>query len=207
VKPNLYLRLRKKIQVAPGEWIKVKDLCQVVADESYRGVGNLPVYEATLQNGNYAVIDAIDLMRLINERYPELDIRHVGPAQTLIEVKTPEIMTKILPVALVMVLLFIGSGLAIMNFHEDVSMRKVHERIFFMMTGIHDKHPLLLQIPYSIGVGAGMILFFNRLFKKRFNEEPSPLELEVFLYQETMDQYLINDEKQKMGRGRHEVSQ
>jgi stage V sporulation protein AA len=71
------------------------------------------------------------------------------------------------------------------------------------LTGIHDKHPLLLQIPYSIGIGAGMILFFNRLFKRRFNEEPSPMELEVFLYQEAMEQYIIHDEKQKMGRTTH----
>ncbi|MBA4543082.1 stage V sporulation protein AA [Thermoactinomyces daqus] len=203
VKPTVYVRLRKKIEVDPEQVIRLKDICQLVADEPYRYLGNLPVHTASLKNGNYALVDAVHIMRLIKERQPELDVWHIGPTQTLIEIKTPDPMPKRLPVAIVMLILFIGSGLAIMNFHADVSMKEVHARIYYMLTGIHDKHPLLLQIPYSIGIGAGMILFFNRLFKRRFNEEPSPMELEVFLYQEAMEQYIIHDEKQKMGRTTH----
>jgi stage V sporulation protein AA len=36
-----------------------------------------------------------------------------------------------------------------------------------------------------------MILFFNHIFKKRINEEPSPLEMEMFNYQQNIDQYVI----------------
>jgi stage V sporulation protein AA len=107
---------------------------------------------------------------------------------------------------LVWIILFVGSGLAIMNFHTDVSMQEVHERIYYLVTGRHENQPLILQIPYSIGIGTGMILFFNHLFKKRFNEEPSPMELEMFLYQEAIDQYVINDEKQKVERDSHGTS-
>lgn len=84
-----------------------------------------------------------------------------------------------------------------MNFHTDVSMREVHERIYYLMTGQHVHEPLVLQIPYSLGIGIGMIVFFNHLFKRRLNDEPSPLELEMYLYQEHLDQYVIEHEKQK----------
>lgn len=65
-----------------------------------------------------------------------------------------------------------------------------------------DAHPLLLQIPYSIGIGLGMIIFFNRVFKKKFNEEPSPLKVEMFNYQQELDHYTVmheqdEDEKRK----------
>ena len=44
-----------------------------------------------------------------------------------------------------------------------------------------------------------MILFFNHVFKKRFNEEPSPLEVEMFNYQQDLDQYVImNENKESM---------
>lgn len=66
-----------------------------------------------------------------------------------------------------------------------------------MITSKEDEHPLVLQIPYSIGIGAGMILFFNRLFKKKFNEEPNPLEVEMFMYEESMHQYVVADEYEK----------
>jgi stage V sporulation protein AA len=96
------------------------------------------------------------------------------------------------------VLLFIGSGLTIMNFHEDVSMQAVHQRLYEMVTGEKDAYPLWLQVPYSIGIGLGMILFFNHLFKKRLNEEPSPLELEMFNYQQSIDQYVIMHENKEV---------
>lgn len=200
MKPILYLRLKKKIQAQPGQRLRVKDLCRLVVDERYRELEELPVYTATLSNGNFTVIEAFDIMHLIRQHHPDLDVRNVGPAQTIVEVLTPGRLPKSLLVALVWMILFVGSGLAIMNFHTDVSMKEVHERIFYLVTGKHQDQPLMLQIPYSIGIGAGMILFFNHLFKRRFNEEPSPMELEMFLYQETIDQYVINDEKQKAGQ-------
>lgn len=66
-----------------------------------------------------------------------------------------------------------------------------------MMTGKEEEKPLLFQIPYSIGIGLGMILFFNHVFKKRINEEPSPLEVEMFNYQQSLDQYVILHENKE----------
>lgn len=45
-----------------------------------------------------------------------------------------------------------------MNFHEDVSMQVVHQKIYYMVTGTYDNQPLILQIPYSLGLGIGMVL-------------------------------------------------
>ncbi|MNO07817.1 hypothetical protein D3C81_2301760 [compost metagenome] len=39
-----------------------------------------------------------------------------------------------------------------------------------------------------------MVLFFNHVFKKKFNEEPSPLEVEMYLYQQNMNQYVVAEE-------------
>ena len=57
----------------------------------------------------------------------------------------------------------------------------------------------MFQIPYSIGLGLGMVLFFNHFFRKRINEEPSPLEVEMFNYQQDIDQYvIIHENKESM---------
>jgi stage V sporulation protein AA len=201
--PIFHLRLKKKITAGTDEVLRVHDLCHAVADERFLDVMDLPVLKTALEHGNAIVIDVLDVVRVIQERHPQLDIRAVGPAQTLVEVRTPGNRPNPAAAVFVWLLLFVGSGLAIMNFHADVSMQQVHERIFYLITGVHVKKPLLLQVAYSLGIGTGMVLFFNHLFRRRFNEEPSPMELEVFLYQETIDQYLINDEKQKPERNRH----
>ena len=84
--------------------------------------------------------------------------------------------------------------MAIMNFHYDVSMEEVQIRLHYLFTGEQTQHPLWIQIPYSLGLGLGMLLFFNHWFQKRFNEEPSPLEIEVFNYQQEIDNYVYHKE-------------
>ena len=88
-----------------------------------------------------------------------------------------------------------------MNFHEDVSMQDAHQRLYKIITGKSVDKPLMFQIPYSFGLGLGMILFFNHVFKKRLNEEPSPLEVEMFNYQQDLDRYVVmHENKESMSR-------
>jgi stage V sporulation protein AA len=43
-----------------------------------------------------------------------------------------------------------------------------------------------------------MAVFFNHLFKKKWNEEPTPLEVEMFLYQQNVDKYVVIEESERM---------
>ena len=70
-----------------------------------------------------------------------------------------------------------------------------------LLLGKSVEKPLIFQIPYSIGLGLGMIIFFNHVFKKRLNEEPSPLEVEMFNYQNDLDRYVVmHENKESMSR-------
>ncbi|GAA5346529.1 stage V sporulation protein AA [Planifilum fimeticola] len=193
----VYLRLKKKVRVSPGQKLRLGDIAQVLADESVMSIVRLEVYRSSLRDGNLVVIDVMDVIERIRRVHPDLDVRSVGPAQTIIETEVRRRVPSAVWVVMIWLLLFVGSGLALMNFHTDVSMKSVHQRIYYLVTGQHDARPLILQIPYSLGIGVGMILFFNHLFKRRFNDEPSPLELEMFLYQENLNQYVIDHEKSK----------
>lgn len=202
--PILYVRMKKRISVEDGQLIKLKDVCELLSNvEKMDSIGELPVRRATSADGNVLIIDAVKLFQLITQHYPSIDLRCMGPTQTIVEVKKQEGSPKWFFVAFVWLILFIGSGLTIMNFHTDVSMKQVHQRIHYLVTGEQDPKPLALQIPYSLGIGAGMILFFNHVLKKRISDEPSPMDLEVYLYQETLDQYLIDQDKRKSDHESH----
>ncbi|MCA0985859.1 stage V sporulation protein AA [Guptibacillus algicola] len=195
----IYLRLKQKIRVRPGAELTIGDLAQLIGeDELCKKIEKIIIHRINKKDKNLVVIDVMKVIKAIqNTSYVEVQI--IGPTQTIIEVQISK--KNLAPVYFVFIwlLLFIGAALAIMNFHEDVSMREVHQQIYKIVTGIDNPKPLLLQIPYSFGLGFGMILFFNHLFKKRFNEEPSPLEVEMFNYQQDLDQYVIVHEKQEDG--------
>lgn len=152
--------------------------------------GNLVIKMQKEPLTKVVVLEAFTIVDIMQQAIPNLDIQLMGPTQCYLYPTKKEAKSKILFVCVIWLLLFVGSAMAIMNFHYDVSMQSVQQRIHFLLTGENNAFPLWLQIPYSIGLGLGMILFFNHLFKKRFNEEPSPMEIEIYKYQQDIDQYV-----------------
>ncbi|MFS0880937.1 stage V sporulation protein AA [Metabacillus niabensis] len=197
---TVYVRLRHRIQVQPNEVITIGKLALIVANKELRErLRSIKIHQIQPKDKSMVVIDVMHVLKEIHKFDPNLDVQTIGAAQTIIEVVYEKKKLSPLLFFLVWVLLFIGAGLAIMNFHEDVSMQQVHQRIYRIVTGDENPQPLLLQIPYSFGLGLGMILFFNHLFKKRINEEPSPLEVEIFNYQLDLDQYVaMNENKENL---------
>ena len=197
--PTVYLRFRKRVPIAKGKAIYLGQIVDLISEQAIEiELGKLVLCKPNSLDGNLILIDIIHVVRKIKERYPDILIEQYGEPHTLVEIISPSKHPHILLVCLVWLLLFIGSGLTIMNFHTDVSMLAVHKRIYELLTGKVVEHPYFLQIPYSLGIGIGMVLFFNHLFKKKFNEEPSPLDVEMFLYQENMNKYVITEEYGKI---------
>ena len=195
----VYVRLRHRVHIRVNQTkIVLDDIAKLVgAKEVVNKLRSLPIYEVTKSDRNIIVIDLSIVIEKISERYQKIDIQAIGPSQTIIEIVPNQSGNRTFLFLLVWLLLFIGSALTIMNFHEDVSMPAVHQKLYKLITGSDAQKPLILQIPYSFGLGLGMVLFFNHFFKKRFNEEPSPLEVEMFNYQQDLDQYVLMTENQE----------
>ncbi|WP_155972713.1 stage V sporulation protein AA [Paenibacillus sp. Leaf72] len=195
----LYLRLRKRIGIRPGKEVTLGQAARLLgeSEEQERRLGQLVLYRHSKPDGNRVVIDLLQIVSRLRELEPGLSIEAYGDPQVLVMIADKPPKPRIPLLIFSWLLLFFGAGLAIMNFHTDVSMKEVHIRIVELITGEHNEHPLWFQIPYSFGIGLGMVLFFNHLFRKRFNEEPNPLEVELFTYQENVNAYVIADEMRK----------
>ncbi len=192
--------MRNRLKVSPTYEVKLGDVAQLAGDSSVvELLQNEIVYKITAHDKTHVVIDVMKVIEIIQQKASHVQINLLGSGQTLVEIIYEK--KKVHPVffGLVWLLLFIGAALAIIYFHEDVSMQQVHQRLYYMITGEFNAQPLLFQIPYSVGLGLGMVLFFNHVFQKRINEEPSPLEVEMFQYQQSLDQYVIvNENKDNM---------
>lgn len=197
---TIYIRMRHRVHVRPEEKVYLKDVAQIIAPEAILSeLQTMIVYQVTELDRNIIVIDVMEVIRKITHKFIDADVQSIGPSQTIVEVvfKKKEVSLSIF--ILIWFLLFFGSAMSIMNFHDDVSMQSVQEKIYTIITEKKAVKPLLFQIPYSIGLGLGMILFFNHVFKHRFNEEPSPLEVEIFNYQLDLDNYVvIHENKESM---------
>lgn len=197
----VYLRLRKQVKLPIGAPVRLGDIARILADPRYeKELLGLIMERPEYSDGNLIVIDMLQVLACIHRKFPSMKVEVLGEPHVLVEMITREKKPSISLFVLVWLLLFFGAGLTIMNFHADVSMPEVQVRIVEMITGKRDEHPYLFQIAYSVGLGLGMIVFFNHLFKKKWNEEPTPLEVEMYLYQENLNQYVIAEEYEKMRR-------
>ncbi len=195
---TVYIRLRHRIQVYPNDVITIGKIALIVGDkELTKKLKSIVIHQIQLSDKNMVVIDVMHVIKEIHKYDHQIDVQTIGSTQTIVEILFEKKRLFPLLFCIVWLLLFIGAGLAIMNFHEDVSMQAVHQRIYKIVTGKENAQPLILQIPYSLGLGLGMVLFFNHLFKKRINEEPSPLEVEMFNYQLDLDQYVAMNENKE----------
>ncbi|MGY0691826.1 stage V sporulation protein AA [Virgibacillus sp. FSP13] len=191
----VYLRMKKNVETTDLQTVHLKDIAYLSTSSEHKTeMEETVLYRITKKDKNIVVIDSFLIIDHLRNMYPDLEFQLLGPNQTIIRIVKRKKASNPLIVAFVWILLFIGTAMTIMNFHYDVSMQEVQQRLHFLLTGEHNDYPLWIQIPYSIGLGLGMLLFFNHWFKKRFNEEPSPLEVEIFNYQQDLDQYVSYNE-------------
>lgn len=198
----IYIQLKHRATVRVGRAVMLRDVAFWRARPEWsKALEALVVFRPEHRDGNLLLADMLTVIPLIRAAVPEAQVEPLGEGRTIVQLigeKEGRKPSKAL-FALVWLLLFFGSALTIMNFHADVSMQEVQVRIVEMLTGRKDEHPYVFQLAYSVGIGMGMVIFFNRLFKKKWNEEPTPLEVEMFLYQRSIDQYVAHEEYGKMG--------
>ncbi|AIF43521.1 stage V sporulation protein AA [Virgibacillus sp. SK37] len=192
----VYLRMKKSVELPPKyKEVTLKNIAHISTDSSYKEeLDNIIIYHITKKDKNIVVIDSFLIIDYLNQKFPKLEMQVIGPAQCIIRIHERKKTLSFLLVAMVWLVLFIGTAMTIMNFHYDVSMQEVQQKLHFLLTGKESEYPLWIQVPYSIGLGIGMLLFFNHWFSKKFNEEPSPLEIEINNYQQDLDNYLIQNE-------------
>ncbi|MDZ5712060.1 hypothetical protein [Jeotgalibacillus haloalkalitolerans] len=181
-----YIEMKPKVTLSGGP-VRLCDIAVIWApQELKKSIGNKVILDEI--DGRYSIISSTDIM----QQYSDTDIAVTGSNCTVVE-RTESARSSYLLLFFVWTLLFTGSALTIMYFHEDVSMAET-QLVIVSMLG--NAHPNWFHIPYSIGIGAGMLLFFNRILKKRFNDEPSPLEIEIHNYEKSVEDYVrVADQK------------
>src|SRR5690625_2559275 len=129
--------------------IYLKDIAHISAHPSLKkDMSEIPIYKMTEKDQDFVVIDSFLIAETLNDKFSGIYVQFLGPSATIIQVVEQNKNKQRLFACFVWILLFIGSSMTIMNFHYDVSMEEVHEKVHFLITG-ENKSLLWIQIPYS----------------------------------------------------------
>lgn len=191
---EIFIQPKLKVFCNTNENIIIKDICQVIGNENLVDkIENITAFVSGNKK-SIAVVPIMDIIELIKKSSPFLSVHVISEQDILIEVqekKSNENIIELIKIAIICVFVFVGAAVAIMNFHADVNMLAAQKYFYKIFTGIEIDRPLIISIPYSIGVGIGMLIFFNHIsLKKEIRNQPSPLDLEIYSYENKYDDYI-----------------
>lgn len=194
-------------------YIKAVEDC-VVYDKKVR-LGNVLKLECTdirilrtvkqmdLYSFNHEHAIAFSILKVIeriHKEYPNLNIVNCGEEDFVVEYKKSTVKNAFLEkvkLVIVCVLVFFGSAFTIMTFHNDIGIEDVFERFYVQLMGTEKPIITELEISYSIGLGTGIILFFNHISKKKISHDPTPIEVELKKYNKDLIMTKIADMDEK----------
>ncbi len=140
------------------------------------------------------VISILRIMEVIHSAYPQLEIVNLGPTDIIVTLenqKTPSKLLHITKVICVLIISFIGAAYSIMAFSNDVGTSTLFQQIYFLFTGTESSGYTILEFTYSIGIIVGILVFFNHFGRKKFTVDPTPMEVEMRLYEKDIQTTLI----------------
>lgn len=194
-KATIYIKTEQNTELQKDE-VLLKDLGKVFCSDPQilAKVKCLPLHTFRKGEPNRQVISIMKMIAEIEKIYPNANVVSLGAADTLVErihVRYRKAPLQTLKLLFVSAISFFGTAFTIMAFHNDIGINDVFLRIHEMITGTQGDGCSILEISYSIGLAVGIILFFNHIGGRRITKDPTPIEVEMRIYEEDVNKALI----------------
>lgn len=201
---HIYVKADKKVQIISTKDVLIRDIAKIegkkeVVDRIYK----LRIMKVNGNEKKNYLLSILQIIKKIQEVFPDAAIHNVGEEETIIcyspfkKESKYKFLIKVVKVAFVCLILFTGGGIAIMTFHTDAAVPDVFVRLYSLFLGHENLNPIIIEIPYSIGIATGIIVFFNHFSSKRLTDDPTPIEVEMRLYERDVDDCIIQNLNQE----------
>ena len=198
---TVYLNISQITEVHHKE-IQLKDVATVYSDDS--AVTNkcsaLRIKTIHLDRDKRYVESTLDVIKKITEMDPTITVNNVGEVDFIIDYhrpKSPNWAWEWIKTIFVCIICFFGASFAIMTVNNDVSVTDVFIEIYRIIMGKESTGFTILEVSYSVGLALGIVGFFNHFAKFKINTDPTPLEVEMRLYEDNVSKTLIQNDGRK----------
>lgn len=191
----LYIQTEKNVEVHSPD-IYLGDVAKLVCKDQKVLNRNRMRKIFTIPNeapGRY-VVSAADLIKAIAREEDSVDVTHIGEPEFIV---TYEVQKHNSPwyswikTGFVCILTFLGGAFSIMTFNMDVDTSGLFFQIYRQFTGEISTGHTILEFTYSLGVGLGVVFFFNHFGHKKLTTDPTPMEVQMRVYEDDVNQTLI----------------
>ncbi len=202
---TVYIKMEQKTQITKPD-VTVADLgCIYCTDKTVQNsIHSLHIYKFPKEClekkenpkcPNRVVISVMKIIQMIHKEYPNYEVVSLGETDIIVElVKVSKYKNAFIwiKVALVCFVCFFGTAFTIMAFHNDIGITDVFSRYYYNVTGKETNGVTILELSYTVGLVAGMCIFFNHIGGRRITKDATPIEVEMKIYEDEVNRTVIS---------------
>ncbi len=192
---TVYLKCDRSAEVQSQD-VFLKDVAEVRCQDKVLSakLKSIKVHHFPPDGGKRCVISCLKLVKLMEEVCSEIEVQVVGETDVLVEwtnVNRHKGWQQWIKAAVVCLISFFGTAFTIMAYHNDVGINDVFTEVYRMCMGAEPGGLNTLEVAYSVGLAAGIIVFFNHIGGRRLTKDPTPVEVSIKNYETDVDKTLI----------------
>lgn len=160
----------------------------------------MPVINLDPQKPGRYVMSSMDLVEMIQKKEPSLTVTPLGQTNFILTYQEATYETsvfQIIKIIFVCLITFFGSAFSIMTFNADVNVPGLFSHIYQQVTGTPSGGFTVLEISYSVGLGAGVLFFFNHFSRKKLTSDPTPMQIQMRKYEDDVNTTITEDINRK----------
>lgn len=157
-------------------------------------------YQFTPGKKQQIIVSILHVIQFIYDQVPDIDIDNLGEGDFILSYQPKDSLAGIkegVSTLFICLIAFFGGGYAIMAYNTDVGAKELFTYLSMLFLGDARSGVLYIAIAYAIGLSGGMLLFFNHLGNKRFTSDPTPLEVQMRLYEKDVSTTIIKDKNRR----------
>ncbi|MCD8371627.1 MAG: stage V sporulation protein AA [Clostridiales bacterium] len=198
---TVYLNLREISEVNEQD-VRLRDVADVYcADQNIQNKCRAMKIKTIREEGNHRYVEsALEVIRKLETLDPQIQVNNVGKVDFIIDYQPPHpphVAWQWMKTIFVCVICFCGAAFAIMTFNNDVSVKDVFSEVYLLIMGKEAAGPTILELSYSVGLAVGILAFFNHFAAWKLSTDPTPLEVEMRLYEDNISKTLIQENGRK----------
>lgn len=201
---TLYMEFDMNVEVDHPK-VQLQDVAKLACrdDKILNRCRVLPVANLDPGKPGRYVVNVMDLVAKLGKQEENLDMVTTGEPSFIITYVTDRHEHPVkewLKAIFVCIISFFGMAFSIMTFNNDVDVGKLFGQIYQQVTGQPSSGFTVLEISYSIGIGFGVLFFFNHFGKFKITQDPTPMEVQMRNYEDDVNNTILEDAARSQGQ-------
>lgn len=195
ISATIYINAEQNVELQLED-VYVKDIGSLTCSDAHvlAKVKAIKLHHFKRDEPKRQVISLLKVIEEIEKVYPNVSVQSIGEPETLVEyisVNKHKGFAQWIKLLFVAMVSFFGTAFTIMAFHNDIGINDVFSKVYEMVMGQPGDGYGILELAYSAGLAIGIIVFFNHIGGRRITKDPTPIEVEMRIYEEDVNKALI----------------